>query len=534
MTTSSPAGASADDAGQRPHAAGSTPPAGPQPGAGPGEAEVYDRRWQALFVCLLAGFMSLLDISIVNVALPSVRTGLRLSDSGVQWVLSGYALAFGLVLVPAGRLGDARSRRGVFMTGLALFTAASAVAGAAQNETWLVTARFAQGVAGGLLVPQISGFIQQLFRGPDRGRAFGMLGSTIGISTAVGPLLGGILIEAFGAEEGWRWVFFVNLPIGLVALVLAHHLLPGPTVSPDLPPAGGAPQPARGRGDFDPVGVLLLGAGTLLLLLPFVEQQWHGDAKWLLIPASVVLLAAFVGWEHHYGRDREPVVRMSLFRARSYSLGVLLSLVYFAGFTAIFFVFSLYLQNGEHYSALLAGLAITPFALGSAASAAIGGRVVHRYGRPLVTAGLVLVVLGLAAAAVTVHVWSGRYVGWATALPLLVAGVGSGLVVSPNQTLTLSQVPVARSGSASGVLQTAQRIGSAVGIAAVGSVFFSWMGTHRADWPGAFQLGLLMALGFVVLALLVALADAVACRARRGQAEAADPDGAGSRGGAER
>ncbi|MFJ1707881.1 MFS transporter [Kitasatospora sp. NPDC088346] len=527
MTTPPPAGAPADDAGQHPHTAAGTAPAGPPPGAGPGDAELYERRWQALFVCLLAGFMSLLDISIVNVALPSVRTGLRLSDSGVQWVLSGYALAFGLVLVPAGRLGDARSRRAVFMTGLALFTAASAVAGAAQNETWLVTARFAQGVAGGLLVPQISGFIQQLFRGPDRGRAFGMLGSTIGISTAVGPLLGGILIEAFGAEEGWRWVFFVNLPIGLVALVLAHHLLPGPPASPD-----GAPRPAAGRGDFDPVGVLLLGAGTLLLLLPFVEQQWRNEAKWLLIPASVVLLAAFVGWELRYGRDREPVVRMSLFRARSYSLGVLLSLVYFAGFTAIFFVFSLYLQNGEHYSALLAGLAITPFALGSAASAAIGGRVVHRYGRPLVTAGLVLVVLGLAAAAVTVHIWSGRYVGWATALPLLVAGVGSGLVVSPNQTLTLSQVPVARSGSASGVLQTAQRIGSAVGIAAVGAVFFSWMGTHRADWPGAFQLGLLMALGFVVLALLVALADAVACRARRGHAPAADPEGAGSRSGA--
>ncbi|MER8188104.1 MFS transporter [Kitasatospora sp. NPDC094015] len=468
-----------------------------------------ERRWQALSVCLLAGSMTLLDISIVNVALPSVRTGLRMSDSGLQWVLSGYALAFGLVLVPAGRLGDARSRRAVFMTGLALFTAASAVAGAAQNEGWLVGARLVQGLAGGVLVPQVSGFIQQLFAGEERGRAFGMLGTTIGVSTAVGPLLGGLLIQAFGAAEGWRWVFYVNLPIGLIALPAAYRLLPGKPAERTAVPG------PRRRGDFDPVGVLLLGAGTLLLLLPFVEQQWQGDAKWLLLIAAAVLLVAFAGWELRYGRDHEPVVRMSLFRARSYSLGVLLSLVYFAGFTAIFFVFSLYLQSGRHYSALLAGLAITPFALGSAVAATVGGRMVHRYGQLVVTCGLVLVVTGLSAAALAVHLWSGREVGWATAAPLLLAGVGSGLVVSPNQTLTLSRVPVARAGSAGGVLQTAQRIGSAVGIAAVGSVFFSQVGAHPGDWAGAFQRGLLVALGFVLLALLVTLADALAGRARQ-------------------
>ncbi|WP_246192679.1 MFS transporter [Kitasatospora atroaurantiaca] len=483
-----------------------------EPGPGSGRRG-RDQRWQALAVCLVAGFMTLLDVSIVNVALPSVRNGLHLSESGVQWVLSGYSLAFGLALVPGGRLGDARSRRAVFMTGLALFTAASAVAGAAQNEAWLVGARLVQGMAGGVLVPQVSGFIQQLFRGPERGRAFGMLGATIGISTSVGPLLGGLLIEAFGAGEGWRWVFYVNLPIGLLALPAAYRLLPAPT----LPQAGGA-QPRRS--DFDPVGVLLLGSGTLLLLLPFVQQQWQNDAKWLLVPVAMVLLALFVAWELRYGRRREPLVRMSLFEARSYSLGVLLSLVYFAGFTAIFFIFSLYLQAGQHYSALLAGLAITPFALGSGVSAAVGGRVVHRFGRPLVTFGLVLVVLGLTGAALAVHLWSGRQVGWATALPLLVAGVGSGLVVSPNQTLTLGEVPVVRAGSAGGVLQTAQRIGSAIGIAAVGSVFFSQAAAHHQDWAGAFQQALLVALAFVALALLAALADLFGGRARRALAAA--------------
>ncbi|KQV17126.1 MULTISPECIES: MFS transporter [unclassified Kitasatospora] len=452
-----------------------------------------ENRWQALTVCLVAGFMTLLDISIVNVALPSIRSDLHMSESGMQWALSGYALAFGLVLVPGGRLGDAYSRRVVFMTGLALFTMASAAAGAARNETWLVAARLAQGLAGGLLVPQVSGFIQQLFQGAERGRAFGRLGSTIGFSTAVGPLLGGLLIEVFGQENGWRWVFYVNLPVGAVALVMAYRTLPGPSARPP------------GRPRFDPVGVLLLGGGTLCLLLPFMQQQWHAAAKWLLLPAALVLLAAFAAWERRYGRSGEPLVRMSLFESRPYALGVLLALLYFAGFTAIFFIFSLYLQGGQGYSALLAGLSITPFALGSAGSALVGGRLVQHFGRRLVTVGLVLVVAGLAGAALAVHLWSGHHVGWATVVPLLVAGIGSGLVVSPNQTLTLGEVPVVRAGSAAGVLQTAQRIGSAVGIAAVGSVFFAEVAARHEDWSGAFQRGLAVALGFVVLALITHL-----------------------------
>ncbi|MFD7904799.1 MFS transporter [Kitasatospora sp. NPDC059722] len=463
------------------------------------------RRWRALAVCLVAGFMTLLDVSIVNVALPTVRTGLHMSESGLQWVLSGYALAFGLVLVPAGRLGDARSRRAVFLTGLALFTLASALAGAAQDQTWLVLARLFQGAAGGVLVPQVSGFIQTLFQGAERGRAFGALGSTIGVSTAVGPLLGGLLIHLFGPQDGWRWVFLVNLPIGIAALPVAYHLLPPP------PPAG----ERAGHRDFDPVGVVLLGGGTVALLLPFVqEQQWHSPARWLLLPVAVLLLGAFVGWERHYARRREPLVNMELFAVRPYAAGVALSLVYFAGFTAIFFIFTLYLQAGLHYSALAAGLSITPFAVGSAVSAALGGRVVTRLGRRLVVFGLVLVLVGLGASILAVRLGPGTWAGWATALPLLVAGTGSGLVISPNQTLTLSQVPLARAGSAGGVLQTAQRVGSAVGIAIVGSVFFAHARGRNPDWAVAFELGATVAAGLVLAALVVAAADLAAGRTR--------------------
>ncbi|BBB00044.1 putative transmembrane efflux protein [Actinacidiphila reveromycinica] len=457
-----------------------------------------DTRWPALAVCLTASFMTLLDVSIVNVALPSIRSGIGASQGGLQWVLSGYALTFGLVLVPAGRIGDVHSRRAVFLGGLAMFTATSALAGAAQNEGWLIGARLLQGAAGGILVPQVSGFIQQMFQGAERGRAFGLLGATIGVSTAVGPLLGGLLIQAFGTEEGWRWVFYVNLPIGLVALPLAHRLLPAP---PEL--AG-----PRERSDLDPVGVLLLGAGTVVLLLPFVqEEQWTTPLKWLLVPVALLVLAGFVGWERRYGRAHEPLIDLRLFLQRSYGLGVLLSLLYFAGFTAIFFILTLYLQNGLHYSALEAGLSIMPFALGSGAAAAVGGRIVTRVGRPLVALGLAAVVVGLLGTALAVHLDSGRSVGWVTAAPLLFAGLGSGLVIAPNQTLTLSEVPVARAGSAGGVLQTAQRIGSAAGIAAVGSVFFSRVDSRSADWSGGFQLGLLTSTGLAALGLVVALVD---------------------------
>ncbi|WP_432250611.1 MFS transporter [Streptomyces sanyensis] len=487
MTSPSPEGPPADGPGHE--------------GAGP--AADSPRRWEALAVCLLAGFMTLLDVSIVNVALPSIREGLNASEAALQWVLSGYALAFGLMLVPAGRLGDARGRRAVFMVGLALFTLASAACGAATSGTWLVVARALQGFAGGLVTPQISALIQQLFTGPERGRAFGMFGTVVAVSTAVGPLLGGLLIHLAGAEHGWRWVFYVNLPIGAVCLVLAARLLP------DTPTAGRLTMRR-----LDPVGVLLLGAGVLTLLLPFVESQvWPGPWRWLLLAASVLVLGAFTAWERFWaGRGGEPVVKLSLFRVRSYWLGCLLILFYFAGFTSIFFVSTLYLQSGLGYTALLAGVALTPFALASGVSATVGGRLVGRFGRPLIATGLALVAVGLAGTALAVHLVPGRGVGWAMAGPLLLAGLGSGLVISPNQALTLAEVPVAHAGSAGGTLQTAQRLGSAIGIAAVGAVFFGRL--DGGAWAAAYDAGLLVSVAFVLAALAIALADVVTGRSR--------------------
>ncbi|GGJ08141.1 MFS transporter [Streptomyces brasiliensis] len=452
-----------------------------------------DRRWKALAVCLTAGFMTLLDTSIVNVALPSMERGLHAAQADLSWVISGYALTYGLVLVPAGRLGDLRGRRETFLIGVALFTAASAACGLAPSGTWLVVFRLLQGVAGGLIAPQGSGLIQQMFQGAQRARAFAAFGSVVAVSTAVGPLAGGVLIELSGS---WRWVFYVNLPVGLAVFAAALRLLPK-----------SVPRRDPGEG-FDVPGVLLLGAGALALMLPLVQEQaWPGRRKWLLVPFAVVLLVAFWAWERRQGRLRKgPLIDLRLFALRSFTLGALMSLVYFPGFTSVLFVYTMFLQNSMGYNALAAGVAAMPFAVGSAAAALVGGRLVVRYGRRLVVYGLYGVALGLLGTVAAVQLVPGDGVGWAAALPLLLAGTGSGLTVSPNTTLTLARVPVRRAGAAGGVLQTGQRIGSAAGIAAVGAVYFAHLANHGRS-ATALQLGLATALLFVVTALVLAVAD---------------------------
>ncbi|WP_020495944.1 MFS transporter [Sciscionella marina] len=464
--------------------------------------EVDPRRWRALWICLIAGFMTLLDVSIVNVALPSMESGIGATPSDVSWVVSGYALTFGLALVPAGRLGDDFGRKRMFLIGLLLFVATSALAGAAQDATWLVVARLLQGIAGGILNPQVIGMIQQLFTGKERGKAFGWFGATVGLSTAVGPLLGGLLIQGFGVTEGWRFVFYVNLPIGLAAVLFGLWLLPKDRVraakrAPDL------------------LGTVLLGAAVVTVMLPLVEaEEAAGTPQWWLMAVGAGLLVFFLLWERFLGsRGRHPLVNLRLLTVRSYAMGSLLGLVYFAGFTGIFLVITLFFQQGLGYSPLQSGLASLPFALGSAISPTIGGRIVHRYGRPMVVIGILLVAVGLSATAVLVLTTGGS--GFLLAAPLLVAGFGSGLVIAPNSTLALEEVPPAEGGTAAGVLQTGQRIGSAVGTAIGGSLFFSQLSASHGDFHDSAAHGLFGSAGLVILALLVGVADIVLSRRRR-------------------
>lgn len=467
------------------------------------DVESDPRRWLALYTCCCALFMTLLDVSVTNVALPSIGRATGAAPSQLQWVVSGYTLAFGLVPVLAGRLGDDHGRRLMFQVGVGSFAATSALAGLAPSAGVLIAARVLQGLAGGLINPQVSGLVQQLFRGHERGRAFGVLGTTVGVGTALGPLVGGGLIALGGQQAGWRLVFFVNVPIGVAVMLLARRLLPS--------------DPAVGTQRLDVAGAGLLGGATFCVLFATVQYDEARDERLaLLIIPALVLLTMFVRRERRLTENRrDPLVDLALFRVPSYRSGVLLALTFFPAMAGLPLVLALYYQQGLGYTALESGLGVTAYALGGAVAAPLAGRVVTRVGRPLVVAAAGAFGIGALALGVLVHQAPTTNVALVLAPALFVMGAGAGAIITPNQALTLMEVDPVTGSTAGGVLQTAQRIGLAIGQAVIGAVFFasvSGAATTAASYGNALQNAILAALGFVALATAVGLGDLVRSR----------------------
>jgi EmrB/QacA subfamily drug resistance transporter len=462
------------------------------------------RRAQALAVCIAAAFLTLLDVSIVTVALPSMEHHLHLSSSQATWSIAGYTLTFGLVLIPSGRLGDEFGRRKVFLVGMALFTITGVLCGVAPDATWLVASRLARGVAAGLVAPQVVGLLHQMYPPRERGRVFGYYGATVSLSTAIGPLFGGAILQGFGTADGWRWIFYLFIPLDLLALFLAGRLLP------------------EGRrterpSSLDLVGMLVLGVAVTAVMLPLLQSGNWADRRWWLAWTGLVLLAVFVLWERGVARrERQPLVDLNLFRERTYWVGALVAAALYGGFTGIFIVLSQFLQQGMHYSPLKASLCTVLFTVGSAVCGIISGRVVHRVGRPLVIVGTALTAVGLAANALIVGQSSvGDNMFLLTALPLLVAGCGAGCVIASNQTLALQLVPRGEGSTAAGVYQTGMKIGTSLGTALASSLYFSQLlATHR-DFPAAARTGLLGAAALASVAFLVAL-PGLTIRGRQG------------------
>jgi EmrB/QacA subfamily drug resistance transporter len=460
-------------------------------------------RWIALVVCCSAMFMTLLDVSVTNVALPSISNSTGAGPSELQWIVSGYTLAFGLVPVLGGKLGDDHGRRVMFQVGVAGFAATSLLSGISPTAPILIGARVLQGLFGGLINPQVSGLVQQMFRGAERGRAFGVLGTTVGLGTAIGPVVGGLLIALGGPEFGWRLVFFINIPIGIVVMLLARKLLPAPTES------------IRHR--LDVLGAALLGSATFCVLFASVEYDAIHDARLALlgVPAVVLIVLFYRRERLMTAESREPLVDFRLFRRPSYVAGITLALTFFPAMAGLPLVLAIYYQRGLGYSALQSALGVTAFAVGSAVSAPLSGRVVTRIGRPLVVGGAVTFGVGAVALALVAPHVPPEHAALALALPLFVMGCGQGALITPNQTLALMDVDPQMGSAAGGVLQTGQRIGLAIGQAVIGAVFFnSLAGPGPAAYATALRHAVVAAICFVVLAIAIGVHDLVRSRRR--------------------
>lgn len=447
-------------------------------------------------------FMALMAISVVNVALTPIGNSLNAGSSQTQWVVSGYALAFGVPLVAAGRIGDATGRRRIFMIGVSFFTLGSLLSAIAPTIEILIAARVLQGLGAGFFNPQTTGIIQANFTGQARARAYGMFGTVVALAVIVGPVLGGFLIQIFGDSLGWRMMFLVNVPIGLAGLLLARLWVPNDRPS--------APSAQRARLDLDPVGMTTLALAIFAVLFPFVERSGN-PLVWAVLPIGLALIAIFIAWEKRYKKaGRPPMLDIDLVTKPAFRNGIMIVTLYFLGNTSVWLVIPIYVQNHLGQSALTAALITIPSSLLSAFAAPWAGRRVLAMGRRIVMLGFGLSLTSIVATMLTVTpVEQGLLPVWALAVPLILIGAGGGLVISPNQTLTLASVPPAISGVAGGVLSLGQRMGTAIGTAIIPSILYGLV-ESGAHW----NVGLIASFGAIVLTLSLGLAFTVADRRR--------------------
>ncbi|HEV7132349.1 MAG TPA: MFS transporter [Gaiellaceae bacterium] len=434
-----------------------------------------DRKWRALIVVCVAIFMLLLDITVVNVALPDIQRELHTSFTDLQWVVDAYALMLATVMLNAGSLGDLLGRKRVFIAGVVLFTAASAACGAANSPLFLNLARGAQGIGGAIMFAVSLAILSQEFHGRERGTAFGIWGATIGAAVAIGPLVGGALTT----WAGWRWIFFVNLPIGVLCAIGAAREL---HESRD-----------EGHGGFDIPGFLTLTGGLFTLVLALLrgnDWHWGSGREVTLLAVSGALLVGFVVVEL---RRRSPMFDVTLFRVPTFAAAQIIAFAISSSMFAQFLYLTLYLQNVLGYSPIQAGLRFLPLSLISFFVAPVSGRLSARLPmRFLLGGGLVLVAIALLTMS---RVTTSS--GWTVLLPgFLIAGVGIGMVNPPLASTAVSVVEPRRAGMASGINNTFRQIGIATGIAALGAIFqhriaqeLHGAGSAKAVASGAVQRG---------------------------------------------
>lgn len=425
-------------------------------------SSAYDpRRWLALSVLLLAAVMDLVDVSIVNIALPTIREDLDASAAALEWTIAGYTLAFALGLITGGRLGDVYGRRRMFLLGVGGFTAASLLCGLAWSPEVLVAARVAQGAMAALMIPQILSTIQAAFPPAERPKAYGMYGAFVGIAAVSGPLLGGLLVQADLFGLGWRTIFLINLPIGVLTLVAAWALVPETRDA----------HPPR----LDLTGVGLVSTALLLLLYPLVQGLEAGWPRWTFgsMAAALPVLVLFATQQGRRARrGGSPLVPPALFRQRAFTGGVLAALTFFSGVVGFFLVLTLTLQLGLGFSPLHTALTFVPWSLALAATAGASVQLAPRLGRRLTTAGALLMAAAMAGTLRTVDHFGEQLSSWWLAPSLALGGAAMGMVAPTLVNVTLTGVPGRDAGSASGVLNSALQLGGAIGVALIGVIYF--------------------------------------------------------------
>ncbi|GAA0954138.1 MFS transporter [Nonomuraea longicatena] len=421
-----------------------------------------------LSVILIADFMELLDGTIVSVAAPAIAAELGAGEAALQWLVAGYTLAVGAGLITGGRLGDQYGRRRMFLLGLAGFLVASIGCGLAPDSGTLIAMRVLQGLAGGLMIPQVFGVIRATFAPEARAKALGAYGAVLGVASVAGPLLGGLLV---GSGWGWRSIFWVNVPIAIIGLIVGAKYMPESRVDE--------------RQRLDVPGALMSAAAVLLLMLPLVQGRDWGWPWWAF---ALMVLAVPLGWVF-MGRERrlvaqgeQPIFDPGLLRVRAFTGGLAASLLFFGALGSYFLLLSLYLQLGTGRTAMETGLVILPYALASIVTSGIG---VQFANRAVIVSGSVL----LAASQVILLLMigdGGNPSYWALAVPLTIGGLGLGLTAPSLINVVLAGVPSENAGAAGGVLTTVTQLGNAVGVAILGAVFFSTLGAEN-DYGAALE-----------------------------------------------
>lgn len=449
-------------------------------------------RWIAMAALLVAGFMNLIDVTIVNVAIPSLQDAFQASDSQIEWVVAAYILSFALFLLPAGRLGDVVGRRRMFVIGVSVFTIASALCGLAPGIGSLVAARVLQGLGGAMMTPQTLALVPALFPPRERGAAFALFGLSAGLASVAGPLLGGVLIGADIMGLDWRPIFLVNIPVGAVAVFGALRFVPK------------VPGDAALR--LDLVGMALAGTGLMLMLFPLIEGRQLGWPVWIfaMMVAAIPTGAGFVAWQRRQARRGAPqLIPASLLANADYVTGSVLATLLFAGIPGFFLVFAIFLQVGYGLTPLESGITTMPFSLGVLGASVLSGRLGTRWPRERITAGAVLLVIGMTALRLMLPEAGGALSRAAFIVPLALSGLGLGAAVSPLFQTVLANVADRDTGAGSGALQSFQQVGGALGVAVMGQLFFGML-RGGGGYPEALTAALWFnAAAFVAVALLV-------------------------------